>query len=96
MTPGFQYSLRATEDGYYPNVRGGTVYLNAGDVWKYGETTKGFGRYRESYLKSKGPELRMVPEFFGTQMDIKIAEKSKIYSYFFKNGTLPPSNKIFR
>ena len=38
----------------------------------------------------------MKPEFYGNQMQIKIAEKSKIYNYFIKHGELPPGNKIFR
>lgn len=96
MIPGFQYSLRATTSGNYPNVRGGTLHLNAGDVWKYGETTQGFGRYSDSYLNTIGPGVRMVPEYFGTQTEIKVMEKVKIYNHFFNNGTLPPGNRIFR
>ncbi|UBM59227.1 DUF6443 domain-containing protein [Marinilongibacter aquaticus] len=92
---GFQYSLRALSSGYYPNVRGGTVWLNQGDVWKYGETTQGMNRYSQKEL-SQGMGLQMVPEFIGNQVEIKIAEKGKIYGYFFQNGSLPPGNKIFR
>ncbi|UII31974.1 hypothetical protein LVD17_27175 [Fulvivirga ulvae] len=92
---GFQYSLRAVSPGLYPNVRGEPVWLEAGEVWKYGETTKGFDRYTKAEL-SVGGSLVMVPEFFGNQMEIKIAEKGKIYGYAIANGTLPPGNKIFR
>ncbi len=96
MTPGFQYSLRARKAGYYPNVRGGSTYLNAGDVWKYGETTQGFSRYSDNYLKNTGLGLEMIPEHFGSVWEIKLMEKSKIYGYFFTHGTLPPGNRIFR
>jgi hypothetical protein len=92
--PGFQYALKATRSGAYPNVNGGTTMLNVGDVWKYGETTQGFGRYPNSYLNSMG--LQMVPQFFGNQMEIKIQEKIMIYGYFMENGSLPPGNSIFR
>ena len=90
---GFQYALTATRSGDYPNVRGGTTYLNAGDVWKYGETTSP-NRYSQNYLNSAG--LTMQRQFFGNQMQIKIQEKFMIYGYFFINGTLPPGNSIFR
>ncbi|MGV8991378.1 MAG: RHS repeat-associated core domain-containing protein [Thiobacillus sp.] len=48
------YSLRATQSGEYPNVRGGTVTLNAGDVYKYGETTQPDARYSSQALKATG------------------------------------------
>ena len=90
---GFQYALTATRSGDYPNVRGGTTNLNAGEVWKYGETTSP-NRYSQNYLDSMG--LTMQQQFFGNQMQIKIQEKFMIYGYFFTNGTLPPGNSIFR
>ncbi len=60
-TRGFTYELRETTSGLYPNVRGGVVSLHAGDVWKYGETTKGFGRYPDRFLRIN--KLEMVPIF---------------------------------
>jgi hypothetical protein len=36
------------------------------------------------------------PLFFGNRVQIKVAEKTAIYSYFLMNGHLPPGNKIFR
>jgi hypothetical protein len=93
---GFQYSFRASVDGFYPNVRGGETYLKFGEVWKYGETTEGFGRYSKNELGSTGSGVFMVPEYYGSQMEIKIAEKVKIYGYVLSNLTLPPGNKIFR
>jgi hypothetical protein len=68
--------------------------LNAGDVWKYGETTNPAGRYSPGQLS--GLNVQQVNEFSGSQMSIKIAEKAKIYNYFITNGQLPPGNKIFR
>ena len=92
---GFTYELVASNSGYYPNVRGGYVYLNTGDVWKYGETTSS-NRYSQKYLDSTGQGLDMQYLYFGNQMQIKIYEKTLIYNYFFQNGTLPPGNRIFR
>ncbi|WP_312903088.1 hypothetical protein, partial [Chryseobacterium taichungense] len=90
---GFLYQLEATRPGLYPNVRGGTTFLNTGDVWKYGETTTN-NRYSESTLTAQG--LRMNPIFYGNQTTIKIQEKIMIYGYFMINGSLPAGNRIFR
>jgi hypothetical protein len=93
---GIQYSLQASRAGSYPcySCPNGTMNLNPGDVWKYGETTNPNNRYSQQFLNSMG--LRFVPEFSGNIVEIKIAEKGKIYGYFFLNGHLPPGNKIFR
>ena len=94
---GIQYSLRAASSGYFPNVRGGEVYMNAGEVWKYGETTLNppESRYRgKEELRSMN--LIMYYEASGTQKQMKRAEKIQLYDYFLKNGHLPPGNKIFR
>ena len=92
---GVQYALRATASAEYPcySCPSGTKNLNQNDVWKYGETIIQ-GRY-------SGPELtrigvRQVNEFYGSQVEIKVAEKVKIYAYFATHGHLPPGNKIFR
>lgn len=88
------YSLRATKSGDYPNVRGGTTALQAGDVYKYGETTQADARYSVKGLKAAG--LTYETEFQGSQMMAKIVEKQRIYGHFFENGALPPGNRIFR
>ena len=88
------YSLRATKSGEYPNVRGGTTSLNAGDVYKYGETTQGDARYSKTDLQRQG--LRQVTEFQGSQTTAKIVEKLRIYGHVLENGELPPGNRIFR
>lgn len=95
-SPGFAYELVATKSGPYPNLNtGGTTYLNAGDVWKYGQTTQGFGRYTQSKLESQG--LQMLPITpSGNQMQVLIQEKYLIYGYFFLHGHRPPGNPIFR
>lgn len=101
-TPGYQYALVAKGAGEYPVMTSGsstptsTMHLNTGDVWKYGETTS-TNRYTDDYKGSIGtPGVQEVIQFTGTQMQIKIAEKSKIYNYYLEKGHLPPGNKIFR
>ncbi len=89
-----QYSLRALGPGNYPSVRGGTVNLAEGDVWKYGQTTSPESRYSNAELGRLG--LTKVVEFQGSQKMALIQEKLKIYSYFLINGSLPPGNRIFR
>lgn len=37
-----------------------------------------------------------VPEFYGTQRQIKVVEKVKIYNYLSEHGKIPPGNKIRR
>jgi RHS repeat-associated protein len=93
---GVQYALRATSSGEYPcfTCASGTMNLNKDDVWKYGETTNPQGRYSDPELTRTG--VRQVNEFFGSQVEIKVAEKVKIYGYFATHGHLPPGNKIFR
>jgi len=101
--PGVQYSLRANSSGEYPimssgsSVPTGTMHLNAGDVWKYGETTNPSGRYSADDLSTVGAGgVTQYNEFTGTQTQVKAMEKVKIYNYFITNGQLPPGNKIFR
>lgn len=72
----------------------GYTHLEAGDVWKYGETTKGSGCYSLTSLQSAN--LVMEPIFFGTTEETKIQEKIMIYGYALINRKLPQGNKIFR
>jgi len=96
-TRGFVYELRVNQPGTFINVRGVPTQMNAGDVWKYGETTKGFGRYSQSTIDNLIPGgVSMFPIFQGNVVEIKIQEKIMIYDYFMMNGHLPPGNKIFR
>lgn len=88
------YSLRATRSGDFPNVRGGSTFLNAGDVYKYGETTQPDSRYSNTDLQRMG--LRYEEEYRGSQAMAKIVEKLRIYGHVLENGELPPGNRIFR
>lgn len=92
---GVQYSLRARWDRDYPNLNtGGKTALKAGEVWKYGQTTRP-DRYSQQWLDKMG--LRFVPEYRGGQMQIKMMEKYKIYGYRLEHGLeRPPGNPIDR
>jgi hypothetical protein len=94
---GFTYELRVNQSGEYLDVRGNKVTLNAGDVWKYGETSSGMNRYTDKTLNNMVPGgVKMFPIFFGNQVETKVQEKIMIYGYTLMNGSLPPGNKIFR
>jgi RHS repeat-associated protein len=96
--PGFAYELVATKSGLYPNLNtGGTTHLKIGDVWKFGQTTQGFGRYPDNKIDLVRDNLTMIPiPPGGNQMQILIQEKYLIYGYFFLHGHRPPGNPIFR
>jgi RHS repeat-associated protein len=93
---GVQYSLKSMNTGIYDcyNCPSGTMELEMGSVWKYGETTNPTNRYSQAMLNNMG--LVQINEFFGNQVQIKVMEKKKIYDYFLQTGHLPPGNKIFR
>ena len=94
---GFMYELRVNKSGNYIDVRGNKIYLNAGDTWKYGETSKGNSRYSRTTLLNMVPGgVNMNILFVGNQSEIKVQEKIMIYWYAIQNGSLPPGNKIFR
>lgn len=96
---GVQYSLRATTAGAYTcyTCATGTMNLNPGDVWKYGETINPTSRYSDPELgRIGGLPVEQINEFSGNQVEIKVAEKTKIYAYFLVHKQLPPGNKIFR
>ncbi len=100
---GYMYSLNANASGDYPVYTWGsanptsTMQLLTGGVWKYGETSSSTDRYSDAYKAGIGPGgVTENPLFFGNQVQIKVAEKTAIYSYFRMNGHLPPGNKIFR
>ena len=92
---GFTYKLVAAKNGYYRNVRKNEmVYLNAGDVWKYGETTQGEKRYSKAKLKNNNLEMEAI--FHGSKTEILIYEKKMLIEYYYKHKELPPGNKIFK
>jgi RHS repeat-associated protein len=95
-----QYALVAAKDGYYPVMKGGfaepqgEVWLNAGDVWKYGKTINPATRYSKTRLDELG--LVYERQFSGTPSQALAVEKQKILNYQTEYGTLPPGNKIAR
>ena len=95
-----QYSLRAAADGFYPVMtRGaaeptGLVWLQEGDVWKFGETINPATRYSPSFLTNTGAGLKFVPEFEGTTQEAYQLQNMKIQNYQLQNdGVLPAGNK---
>ena len=96
--PGFVYKLTATVPGYYLNKStGGLTWLNAGEVWKYGKTVNGLGRYTPSEMANQAIlPVQMTPIYFGTTVDFLVQEKIYIYTHFFMHGEKPPGNSIFR
>jgi hypothetical protein len=87
-----QYALVAKVTGPYPDVRGGLVTLQAGDLWKYG-TTVG-NRYPAKALEAFN--LQMVEQTWGTGLHVLTAEKIMLIQYATFHGQLPPGNKIFK
>ena len=91
---GFTYKSLTKQDGYYRNVRNNEmVYLKAGDVWKYGETTQGEKRYSDNSYENTN--FNMKPIFYGTKTEILIQEKIMLIRYFVEHQQLPPGNKRF-
>ena len=70
------------------------LYLNAGDIWKIGETTRGKSRYSPSSYEYQN--FRKVRAFSGTTTKLLILEKLNLYYYFFTHCELPPGNKVFK
>lgn len=93
---GVVYALIAENDGYYicHTCSSGNIYLEKGEVWKYGETTNFLSRYTPNQLISWGVSISYLKT--GNQLQTKIWEKELIYGYYFEKGHLPPGNKIFR
>lgn len=81
-----QYALIVDESGIFPcySCPSGqiTIFLNSGDVWKYGVTRKGENaRYPAGNYGA--PNLLFVIEFRGTYSECLKMEKTKIYNYPF-------------
>jgi RHS repeat-associated protein len=95
-----QYSLRATQPGFYPVMKWGFkepqagIWLEAGDVWKYGTTMNPATRYSGSFLDQWG--LRYNTESIGTLQEALTVEKMKILNYRDQCGVLPPGNKMVK
>ncbi|WP_238541090.1 RHS repeat-associated core domain-containing protein [Polaromonas sp. CF318] len=89
-----QYALVAESSGMYPDVRNGAVFLNAGEVWKYGTTVDPASRYSASTLAAL--KLQMVPQTVGTHYQVLTQEKIMLITHYTTHGQLPPGNKIFK
>lgn len=102
-----QYALVAMEDGWYPCLHSGrtTCYLKAGEVWKYGVTSKGkFGRYTAEFLLRNKVLYRS--EFNGSFSECLKQEQIKLFEYPYLPENLerplaerlprPPYNPIMR
>ena len=99
-----QYALIASENKVYPclscNNRD-TIYLNAGEIWKYGVSINGVkGRYGDKFLKDSG--LLYEVQFVGNMAECYKQEKIKIFAYPFLTENIkrghgkllrPPGNK---
>ncbi len=98
-----QYVLLAKLPGYYPcyNCTDKKIFLNSGEVWRYGYSCDGIGRYSpESF------ELifcQYIPQYIGTLTECVKREKAMLANYpslpeNIKRGKdallLPPGNKI--
>lgn len=93
-TEAIQYALYAERAGLFPTVRGELVYLNRGEVWKYGMAINESGRYPPGALEILG--LRLEEQARGTVPQMYVAEKVQIINYVVSQGSLPPGNKIFK
>jgi len=95
-----QYSLRARQDGFYPVMKRGFaepqggIWLEQGDVWKFGTTKNPTARYTNKFLEEW--DLRYQTESSGTLSESLQAEKQQILNYQQQNGVLPPGNKIVK
>ncbi len=89
-----QYVLFAAKSGNFPVLKWGelvakdSIWLNVGEVWKYGITCVGeLVRYPGQIYYNDGKwlldntVLRYQAQFKGTEKKCKIEEKRKIYNY---------------
>lgn len=90
----YQYALLARADGVYPDVRGGTVTLKMGDVWKFGTSVDPSSRYPRGALDALN--LSMVRQTQGTRYQVLAQEKLNLIGYYINHGRLPPGNKVFK
>jgi hypothetical protein len=75
----------------------GIVWLEQGDVWKFGTTNNPPTRYTDTYLNSIGNYgVRMNIEFQGTESEVLQLEDMKISNYQDQNQVLPAGNKIIK
>ena len=79
-----QYALTAAIDGFFPCysciLGKNIIFLNKGEVWRYGVTRKG-ERIRYSAGAYGAEDLIYVPQFKGDYAACLKEEKRKIYYY---------------
>lgn len=94
-----QYALCAIEDGWYPCLHSGqaTYFLKAGEVWKYGVTSKGeTGRYKDPFLFKN--RVSYIRQFTGSFSECLKQEQIKLfhYPYLPENLARPPAERLPR
>lgn len=94
-----QYALKAKIDGWYPCVHGecATYYLLAGEVWKYGVTSKGeAGRYSIEFLHKN--KVVYTIQFKGNYAECLKQEQIKLFNYPYlpENMARPPAKRLPR
>jgi len=98
-----QYALLASANGWYPCFScpdSNIIYLNKGEVWKYGFSTKGKTRYASNFYKAM--RLTYLTQLTGTVEECMQEEVKKIINYPTLPEALarqiilerPPGNKI--
>lgn len=98
-----QYVLIAETSGWFPCyscISKDSLYLNQGEIWKYGVTKQGeLGRYGRSLLFNK---LLYLTQFEGLLHECYMEEKRKIFNYPLLPENIirleklprPPGNKV--
>jgi len=92
-----QYTLRATKNGVYPKRTwglgfDGVTWLDKGDTWKIGTTSRSLKRYTQSFYRNTGSGLLYVNEFTGTKEEVEFLETMKLINYAVQHGDFPPGN----
>lgn len=88
------YKLITTQNGAYPDVRYGIKYMKAGDIWKYGTTANGTGRYAQRNLDNL--YLKQITIYKGTTYQALAQEKMLLIQHGQTHGDLPPGNKFYK
>jgi hypothetical protein len=70
------------------------VTVNTGEIYKYGITTQGIGRYTESQYIQLG--VTYLEEFRGSYLECKEMEINKILAYRFLPQSQKPEVKLLR
>jgi hypothetical protein len=94
-----QYALIAKMDGWYPCLHSerATCYLLAGEVWKYGVTSKGeFGRYSSMFISRNN--VSYFIQFKGNMAECLKQEQIKLFNYPYlpENLARPPEDRLPR